>query len=161
MRSQNIEVSAALNEALSEEDWEPTTAELSAASVSFGNAQARLSELTPLDAERQFEVWIDGTRMGGYIDLLASDRNGKSIIVDYKTGRTGAEHYALQFALYQYASKEEHPDASCRVLRISESALTRTTCAMPPHIQRKAKVAILHPLATQNIRIGLIFLNSG
>jgi len=122
MRSQNIEVSAALNEALSEEDWEPTTAELSAASVSVGNAQARLSELTPLDAERQFEVWIDGTRMGGYIDLLASDRNGKPIIVDYKTGRTGAEHYALQFALYQYASKEEHPDASCRVLRISESS---------------------------------------
>lgn len=123
MNSQHIEIATALSEAVSAEDWDPTIAELTAATEAVANAHALLAELTPLDAERQFEVSIDGTRMGGYIDLLASDARGKPVIVDYKTGRTDARHYALQFALYKYASKDEHPAASCRVLRIGNSTV--------------------------------------
>jgi RecB family exonuclease len=74
--------------------------------------------LVPIDAERPFEVDVDGVRLGGFIDLIARDSAGTPVIVDYKTGQTPGQQYALQFALYAYATREEFPNSAARVLRI-------------------------------------------
>jgi RecB family exonuclease len=56
----------------------------------------------------------------GFIDLLAHDPTGRPAIVDYKTGRSAGEDYALQFALYAYAVRNEYPAAQTLLLRIGD-----------------------------------------
>jgi DNA helicase-2/ATP-dependent DNA helicase PcrA len=69
-------------------------------------ATAALVDLTPVDAERRFDLTINGVALGGYIDLLARDAEGRLVVIDYKTGRTSSDHYSLQFALYAQAIRE-------------------------------------------------------
>ena len=78
-----------------------------------------LRVLRPLVAEERFDVLIDGVALSGYIDLVARDEHGRLIIVDYKTGETPADHYAMQFSLYQRAVAARFPEpAEARLLRI-------------------------------------------
>jgi RecB family exonuclease len=108
----------ALTEALDEEEWEPSDDERQRARNAIDNAVVCLKTVAPIDAERPFEIDVDGVRLGGYIDLIARDNDGNPVIIDYKTGQTSGGHYALQFALYAYAVRAEFPNPAARVLRI-------------------------------------------
>jgi putative RecB family exonuclease len=89
------------------EEEEGTPEEARAALAAAEAASPLLERFSPVDVERRFTITIDGVTLGGYIDLLARDEKGRLVVVDYKTGRTPAEHYALQFALYAAAVTEE------------------------------------------------------
>lgn len=80
------------------------------------SALPALRGLTPVGAEERFDVEIDGVALNGYIDLVARDANGRLVIVDYKTGSTPAEHYAMQFALYLRAVGEHYTEGADTVL---------------------------------------------
>jgi ATP-dependent exoDNAse (exonuclease V) beta subunit len=103
------------------EEEEGTSAEAEAARSAVAAARAVLETYEPVAAEQRFLLSIGGEVMSGYIDLLARDRDGRLIVIDYKTGSTAGEHYALQFALYARAVREiyeEQPNAM--LLRIGE-----------------------------------------
>jgi len=114
----DLALDSALAEAVDEEGWEPSDDVRERAHNALADAATCLQTLVPIHAERQFEIDIDGVRVGGFIDLIAHDQRGSPIIVDYKTGATPAEHYALQFALYAYAVRDEFPNSVARLLRI-------------------------------------------
>jgi RecB family exonuclease len=103
-----------------------------------------LGPLTPVAAEQRFDVEIDGVALNGYIDLLARDADGRLLIVDYKTGYTPAEHYAMQFALYRHAVGRLYPeDAGTLLLRISMTgaALEPVAPASPADLSRAIATA--------------------
>jgi DNA helicase-2/ATP-dependent DNA helicase PcrA len=54
-----------------------------------------------LAVEEPFEIVVGDTRVEGAVDLIARDARGRVVVIDYKTGRTAGEHYALQLALYR------------------------------------------------------------
>jgi len=94
-------------------------------------ARAVLDAYVPVDAERRFAVTIDGVALAGFIDLLARDPDGRLVVVDYKTGTAAAEHYALQFALYAHAVREELGESpGCALVRIDGTAV-RVESVMP------------------------------
>ena len=113
----------ALSAAFAIEGWSPSDALNEKARVAVVAASNALAALTPIAAERKFDVTIDSVALGGYIDLLARDAHGNPVIVDYKTGRTKAEHYEIQFALYAHAVHEEYPNAATRILRITHDGV--------------------------------------
>ncbi len=80
-----------------------------------------LAGYVPIEVEAPFTTIIEGIRIEGYIDLVARERNGAIAIIDYKTGRTEDEHYALQLAVYKHAYEESHPGAMVlpSILRVS------------------------------------------
>jgi ATP-dependent exoDNAse (exonuclease V) beta subunit len=99
---------------------EGTEDEARSAAIAVRAAAVLLERYDPIDAERPFTVTIDGVVLGGYIDLLARDADGRLVIVDYKTGLTPSEHYALQFGLYAAAVRHEYGEEPvCVLLRIS------------------------------------------
>jgi DNA helicase-2/ATP-dependent DNA helicase PcrA len=108
-----------LDEAIEEEEWMPSDADRERAIAAIRSASNYLADYEPLAVEHRFDVTLDGVALGGYIDLIARDPNGAPVLIDYKTGRTAAEHYDLQFALYAYAVREEYSDVQTRLLRIS------------------------------------------
>ncbi len=79
-------------------------------------AMLALSDLTPLAAEQRFDIQIDGVALSGYIDLLARDAKGRLTVVDYKTGYTPTDQYAMQFALYREAVGRHHQEAVATLL---------------------------------------------
>jgi RecB family exonuclease len=97
----------------------PSDADRERAIAAIRSASNYLADYEPLAVEHRFDVTLDGVALGGYIDLIARDPNGAPVLIDYKTGRTAAEHYDLQFALYAYAVREEYSDVQTRLLRIS------------------------------------------
>lgn len=110
-----------------------TPAEMQRARACAERAVEALATYEILAVEEPFEIVVGTTRIEGAIDLVARDRAGRIVVVDYKTGRTEDDHYALQLALYRRAAR----------LRFSaervESAILRLTpesAAMafaPPH----------------------------
>jgi DNA helicase-2/ATP-dependent DNA helicase PcrA len=88
-------------DAIEEESGTPGEAE--AAKAAAIDARPFLDRYTPIAVEHRFDIGIADVQLGGYIDLLARDDAGRPVVVDYKTGRTPSEHYALQFALYRRA----------------------------------------------------------
>lgn len=118
------EPDAALREACDEEAWATTVEERAVARAAVTAAAHCLTVLEPIAAEREFAVDIDGVRLAGFIDLIGRDPDGTIVIVDYKTGRTAAQHYALQFALYRRAVLPEFPFAASRLLRIGTQGAT-------------------------------------
>ncbi|GAC1305767.1 MAG: hypothetical protein NVSMB21_07800 [Vulcanimicrobiaceae bacterium] len=115
---------AALDDALAAafvaEAWSPSDERRLAMRTALARASAALESLTPLAAERRFDVTLDGVAVGGAIDLIARDARGVPVVVDYKTGRTAGEAYDLQFALYAYAVRDAYPTCETRLLRIGD-----------------------------------------
>ncbi|GAC1501595.1 MAG: ATP-dependent DNA helicase [Vulcanimicrobiaceae bacterium] len=107
----------AVRTAAEEEAWLASPERRATARVAVASAVDAIATLTPLEAEYPFALTIAGVPMGGVIDLIARDLSGP-IIVDYKTGRTPAQQYALQFALYARAVASNYPNAATRVLRV-------------------------------------------
>ena len=110
----------AVDEGFASENWEPTATERATLITAVERAVVQLASLSPIDAERRFDVSIDGVGLGGYIDLLATDAFGKTLLVDYKTGSTEGHHYGIQFALYAYAVRDQFANPETRILRIGE-----------------------------------------
>jgi len=83
-------------------------------------AQA-LGAYTPLAAEWRFTIPIAGVTMGGYVDFIGRDERGMLTLIDYKTGYTASDHYALQFALYAHAVEQAWQETPrCVLLRITD-----------------------------------------
>jgi ATP-dependent exoDNAse (exonuclease V) beta subunit len=120
---------------------EGTEEEESAALGAAKSASPLLERFSPVDVERRFTITIDGVTLGGYIDLLARDEKGRLVVVDYKTGRTPAEHYALQFALYAAAVTEEFGEVP-RVLLLRIGDETATEEAPEPATEAALRAAI-------------------
>ena len=112
-----------IDEAIEEEEWTPSAAERNRALAAAQSTREYLAEYEPLAIEHRFDVTVDGVALGGYIDLIARDPNGAPVLIDYKTGRTEADHYDLLFALYAYAVRDEHRDVQTRLLRISDEGV--------------------------------------
>jgi superfamily I DNA/RNA helicase/RecB family exonuclease len=144
----------ALAEALDEEEWEPSDDERRRAWKAIDDAVACLKSLLPIDAERPFEVDLDGVRLAGFIDLIASDNDGTPMIVDYKTGQTPGQHYALQFALYAYAVRTEFPNSAARVLRIAADRASFEAIVPATEEQLRRAVASARTMESEEPRPG-------
>jgi putative RecB family exonuclease len=123
------------------EEEEGTAEEARAALGAAEAARPLLERFRPVDVERRFTITIDGVTLGGYIDLLARDETGRLVVVDYKTGRTPAEHYALQFALYAAAVTEEFGEVP-RVLLLRIGDETASEEAPEPATEAALRAAI-------------------
>jgi DNA helicase-2/ATP-dependent DNA helicase PcrA len=138
-----------LDEALEEEDA-ATDAPLRTDALRAVNAAVQaLSDLTPEAVEQRFDVAIDGVALSGYIDLLARDAQGRLAIVDYKTGVTASEHYAMQFALYRRAVGARYPErAETLLLRIGLDSASLE--AVAPASEQALSAAIAEAEAMDN-----------
>jgi hypothetical protein len=137
-------IDAYLDAAMDEEDCALDGALRGDARRAVDAALPLLATLTPVTAEQRFDIAIDGVSLGGYIDLLARDAEGRLTIVDYKTGSTPSDHYALQFALYGRAIAAEYPEpAVTQLLRISteHAALEDVTPACDDELARAIEAA--------------------
>ncbi len=83
-----------------------------------------LKAYKPLAAEEEFDTTIAGTRIGGFVDLIAEDTAGDIWIIDYKTGRIPDDAFALQLALYRIALRQKYADVRLGILRISDDGVT-------------------------------------
>ncbi len=115
-----IEGEAAFAQAIAEFAGVPEN-ERRRALAAVGHAIDALAGYVPIEVEAPFSTIVEGIRIEGYIDLVARDRHGAIAIIDYKTGRTEDEHYALQLAVYKHAYEESHPGATVlpAILRVS------------------------------------------
>jgi DNA helicase-2/ATP-dependent DNA helicase PcrA len=87
-----------------------TAHEADRALASAQRAVEALSGYDVLEVEAPFEIAFARTRVEGVVDLIARDPGGRLLVIDYKTGRTGDEHYTLQTALYRRVARERYPD---------------------------------------------------
>jgi len=103
---QRIDLHAALEQAIDElalrERLSPDR--LAAARASLDAYREHpLASAHVLAAEERFTVEIGGVTVTGAIDLVA-ELDGRSLIVDYKTGGGEIDHYGLQLAIYREAA---------------------------------------------------------
>lgn len=73
-----------------------------------------------ISAEKRFDVDCGDFRLNGKIDLTARDKDGKLIIVDYKSkskfkSKAEREDYAKQLYIYAYAAKEIYGEYPSRL----------------------------------------------
>ncbi len=104
----------------------PSAAERTRAIDGVTAAMGALSGWTPLLAEAPFTLDLGDVSVTGYVDLVARDPHGEVVVVDYKTGVTSAEHYALQLALYRLAVHRAYgiDTSGCAIARIAGNACT-------------------------------------
>ncbi len=120
------ELEAALDTALEEEDCGPDRSLRARARTAAAAALPLLADLTPLDVELRFDVLINGVAVGGFIDLVARDADGSLVVVDYKTGSTPGDRYALQFAVYRWALAQMYPGPiRTELLRMNDAGASR------------------------------------
>ncbi len=81
-----------------------------------------------LAVEEPFEIRVGAPSVEGVVDLIARDASGRVVVVDYKTGRTDGEYYALQLALYRRvaASRYPGPFIEAAILRLTPEGATMT-----------------------------------
>jgi len=114
-------------------DVKPSKGERSSAVASVEAVIATLAGWKPLLVEAPFTLDVGDVQVTGFIDLIARDREGRNVIVDYKTGVTGKEHYALQLALYRIAASKAYriDVAASAIARIGPSGVTFEFVEMP------------------------------
>jgi DNA helicase-2/ATP-dependent DNA helicase PcrA len=100
--------------------------EIERARSSARHAVSELAGYQVLAVEAPFELAVDETHVEGYIDLIAREPGGRLVVVDYKTGRTEDEHYALQIALYRRVAEQRYPGetAAGAILRLTPEGAT-------------------------------------
>jgi superfamily I DNA/RNA helicase/RecB family exonuclease len=97
----NAEIEAYVTQAFSEEEREGNPAALERALATVRHGIEKLAPYTPREPELRFDTTIAGIRVGGFIDLLADDPEGRPVVIDYKTGNVADESYRIQLSLYQ------------------------------------------------------------
>jgi len=143
-----------LADAFATEDWAPGAAVVTAAHAAVAHGARALDACVPLAAERAWIATIDGVELGGVIDLIVRDARGRIVIVDYKTGRTSGDHYALQFALYAYAMRDEFSEAATRILRISSEGAAFEDVVPLSNVRLREAIANAHTMASDDPRPG-------
>jgi DNA helicase-2/ATP-dependent DNA helicase PcrA len=119
-----ISATEAIAQAARDLDETPSASDVRRASETFAAMTDALSGWAPLFAEAPFTLDVDGITVSGYIDLIARDPAGKTMIVDYKTGIAPAEDYALQLALYREAARTAYDvDAGVMLARIRDGVV--------------------------------------
>ena len=105
-----------------------TTHEIRDARACAERAVEALASYIILAVEEPFEISFGETRVEGAIDLVARDRAGRIVVVDYKTGRTDDARYALQLALYCRAARRRFGDEGVAgaILRLTAESATMT-----------------------------------
>lgn len=137
---QPLDIDEAFENALAE-FADATTDEQVRAKASARQGAAALGGYRLLDVETPFEIAFGDTSVEGVIDLIARDLTGCLTVIDYKTGRTEAEHYALQMALYHRVASVRYPqqEIATAILRLSPSAAVFTSgVPLPPGDLEKA-----------------------
>jgi len=92
-----------------------------------------LAHWKPLLVEAPFTIDVAAVQIKGFIDLIAEDPAGRMVVVDYKTGVTEAEHYALQLALYRIAASKAYGfvTTACAIVRIGADGVAFEFVALP------------------------------
>lgn len=96
-------------------------------------AMAFLAGYELLDVERAFAIAVGEVVVEGAIDVIARGPDGRVYVIDYKTGTTGDEHYALQLALYVRAVAEVYPRdrVSGAILRLTPTCFELALALAP------------------------------
>lgn len=116
----------------------------------------------PADLERNFCIFLEGegltVELAGKIDRIDRDREGRWLVVDYKTNRSIApaqwEEYCRQLHLYALAFRELYPDRGLPrlyIYHLTAGELLPVECQ--PHHLEAAKKTVLETAAA--IRAGL------
>ena len=121
----------------------PAAAERERAIAAVGAVFGRLAGWRPLRVEAPFALDVGDVEVTGFIDLIAADPDGKTIIIDYKTGTTAKEHYALQLGLYRIAAMQAYgvDVAGCAIARLGATGVTLETVELPDEAAVRARVA--------------------
>ena len=108
-----------------------TDSDAARARASGERAVEALAGYTLLAVEEPFEIDVGATKVEGSVDLIARDAAGRVVVIDYKTGRTDGEHYALQLALYRRVAELRYPGNSVEaaILRLTPESATMTFAA--------------------------------
>ena len=133
LRGADGDLDAAL-EAAALEFADATAIEIDDAHRRAAHAVAALAEFTIVAVEQPFEIAIGTTVLEGSIDLAARAPDGKLWVIDYKTGRTGDDHYEVQLALYRHAAMRRYAEADAvgAILRLTPTAATLSTVPEMP-----------------------------
>jgi DNA helicase-2/ATP-dependent DNA helicase PcrA len=120
-----------------------TPEEVGRARASARHAVKSLNDYTVLAVEAPFEIAFGETRVEGFIDLVARDSRGSIVVIDYKTGRSEDEHYALQLALYRRVVELRHPGESVTgaILRLTPENATLSLATPMPDAELEKAVA--------------------
>lgn len=120
MRGEVCNAAEAANRACEEyaEDDAPLRARVARASA---RGIAALAAYVPIAAERPFDLAIAGTRVHGFIDLVARNAAGETCVIDYKTGTHATDTHALQLAVYRAALASDGPAAPSYLLRVNDA----------------------------------------
>lgn len=82
------------------------------ANAAVCSAAAALCRWRPLHVEAPFVLDYGGIAVSGYIDLMATDPDGRLTVVDFKTGEWPVEDYRLQFGLYADGARRAYKIAA-------------------------------------------------
>ena len=104
---------------------------------------AEFAGAQPLLAEAPFTFDIGDVIVTGFIDLALRDANGKTLLIDYKTGTKPAASYALQLALYRKAAADAYGLSvdACVIARVSEDGVTLEDVELPGDAEIEQRVA--------------------
>lgn len=132
-RQPGAQAAAYVGEAVAELAIEPSEAERKRAVASVAAVIAAFAGWTPKLVEAPFTLVVAGVEVTGFIDLVATDPSGGDVIIDYKTGVTAKEHYALQLALYRMAATKAYgiDVAGCAIARLGSSGVALERVDLP------------------------------
>jgi DNA helicase-2/ATP-dependent DNA helicase PcrA len=93
-----------------------------------GHAALALADYQIIAVEEPFELEIAHTVLEGAIDLIARGPDGVLYVIDYKTGKTGDEHYELQLGLYRHACMMRYKADTTKgaILRLTPTSASMT-----------------------------------
>lgn len=113
------------------------------AGAAVESALAVLAGWSPLHSEAPFTIGYDGVMLNGFIDLIATDPQGKPTVVDFKTGGVQAPEFALQLGLYKDAARRAYgiADAACVIGRFVEEAFSLEPVPALPADEVRRRVA--------------------
>ena len=106
------------------------SAQLASAAGALNNIAHELADWKPLHVEAPFTLDFGDegkpALVCGYLDLLATDRDGRPCLIDYKTGGALSGKFELQLALYRMAAREAYgiDETQCFIGRVADSRFT-------------------------------------
>ncbi len=133
-----------------------TPHEIERARSAAAGAVDALSGYTVLAVEAAFAISIGSTNVEGFIDLIARDPGGRLLVVDYKTGRSDDEQYALQLALYRRVAEQRFPGehVTAALLRLTPESAVLSFPAPIPDAELDATIAAVGLFESDTPNVG-------
>ncbi len=104
-----------------------------------------------------FELVVGQTLVIGAVDLIARDRGGIVVVIDYKTGTLAGDKYGLQLALYRRVVEQRYPsvDVGAAILRLApdRAVLESASTLSPADVDRM--VAEVGKLTSDEAKVGV------